>query len=646
MASTVTIDFNAQLTRFTSAIDKATSDLNKFQSNAARISSNVSRTLGTLGVGISGAGLVSFVNSAIDAADKLEDLNKTTGIAVEQLAGLDLAARQSGGDLESVAASINKLSTNIGQNAEKFRELGITATDPLEAFKQLSDIFVSIEDPQKRAAFAAEALGKSWQGAAPLLAEGGENIQKMVDRGIDLSGVTEKNVKQSAAFKDQLAELNTLSNKIGLTVGELVVPALSDYLEIVAKSATGTDYFTGVLERFKLAATNLAPGIAAIVRLFSDDEASPQSAAGKIKRTAEATDKKVDEFINATKDASNKKVSAARASVDRNAEEAKRFIESLTKEVETLGLSGTALREYEAAHLKLTPAQKAVVADALKKIQAFEDEQARLEKLNEAYENHQRVIDDFNTRELEAQEEQSANDAEREESLKRDAQLIRETLDPTIKLYNEIAKVQALQSEGLIDQEEADAAIKKLEDDFANAKKKAEETTNVAKELGITFSSAFEDAIVGGKGFREILSGIEQDIIRIITRKLVTEPAANAIGDLLGDFNFGSFFGGLFNAKGNAFNSSGVMAFANGGVVNSATPFSFGGGRLGVMGEAGPEAILPLKRGANGQLGVQMTGGAPIIMNITTPDANSFRKSQPQIMADMQRSLNRGRRVV
>ena len=62
------------------------------------------------------------------------------------------------------------------------------------------------------------------------------------------------------------------------------------------------------------------------------------------------------------------------------------------------------------------------------------------------------------------------------------------------------------------------------------------------------------------------------------------------------------------SANGNAFGPSGMMAFATGGVVSGATAFRYAGG-LGVMGEAGPEAILPLTRTSSGDLGVKAQGG-------------------------------------
>jgi phage-related minor tail protein len=66
------------------------------------------------------------------------------------------------------------------------------------------------------------------------------------------------------------------------------------------------------------------------------------------------------------------------------------------------------------------------------------------------------------------------------------------------------------------------------------------------------------------------------------------------------------------------------------------------------MGEAGPEAVMPLTRGPDGKLGIRSQGGgsAPItvVMNISTPDAQSFRKSQSQVAAEMNRALSRGQR--
>jgi len=165
------------------------------------------KVLGALGGALSVGMFTSLIRGTIDAADHLNDLNKSTDISIERLSGLRLLARQTGGDLDGMAASINKLSQNIGKDSAKFAKLGITAKDPLEALKQLADVYVAIEDPQLRAAVAAEALGKSWAGAAPALSEGGKRIGEIIEKGARLSGVTTQMAQQADELNDKWAEL-------------------------------------------------------------------------------------------------------------------------------------------------------------------------------------------------------------------------------------------------------------------------------------------------------------------------------------------------------------------------------------------------------------------------------------------------------
>jgi phage-related minor tail protein len=67
-----------------------------------------------------------------------------------------------------------------------------------------------------------------------------------------------------------------------------------------------------------------------------------------------------------------------------------------------------------------------------------------------------------------------------------------------------------------------------------------------------------------------------------------------------------------------------------------------------LAGEAGPEAILPLARGADGRLGVRSQGsagaGMTVTFNISTPDAESFRRSEGQIASMLARATRRGER--
>jgi hypothetical protein len=182
IAGSLEIQLLANMARLQSDMNDAKRIVGGAMQQIERDVANAKNVLKGLAAGYGADYFVGVIKGAIDAADNLNDLSKSTGLAIEQLSGLKLAAKQTGSDLEGTAAAMNKLSVNIGKDAEKFAALGVTAKDPLEAFKQLSDVFKNIEDPQLRAAVGAQALGKSWATAAPLLMEGSENIQAMIDK--------------------------------------------------------------------------------------------------------------------------------------------------------------------------------------------------------------------------------------------------------------------------------------------------------------------------------------------------------------------------------------------------------------------------------------------------------------------------------
>ena len=143
------------------------------------------------------------------------------------------------------------------------------------------------------------------------------------------------------------------------------------------------------------------------------------------------------------------------------------------------------------------------------------------------------------------------------------------------------------------------------------------------KTLGNLGDEFIDLAVDGEASFGDLAKSIIKNLLKIAWQALVVKPILDSLGNLGGGGSGGGFFGtilkgitSLFSAKGNAFGQSGVDAFANGGafsnsVVSGATPFLFGkgGADLGIMGEAGPEAVMPLQRGADGSLGVQMYGG-------------------------------------
>ena len=169
--------------------------------------------------------------------------------------------------------------------------------------------------------------------------------------------------------------------------------------------------------------------------------------------------------------------------------------------------------------------------------------------------------------------------------------------------------------------------------------------------FGRALTSALKGATSGGKGLEDVLRSVGSRLTDIALSAGL-KPLEGLLGDAAGSL-IGSLTSGLGSALGTgltAYAAGGVpgrvMPFADGGVVASPAYFPLAGG-AGLMGEAGAEAILPLKRGADGALGVAAEGtgtGTVIHFQVTARDAASFARSEGQITAMLARSVGRGRR--
>ena len=155
---------------------------------------------------------------------------------------------------------------------------------------------------------------------------------------------------------------------------------------------------------------------------------------------------------------------------------------------------------------------------------------------------------------------------------------------------------------------------------------------------------AFDGLVFDGMKLNDALKSVANTIVDTVY-SIAIKPVTGALGGLLAQGVSGLMGAGMPFANGGAFSQGKVMPFAKGGIVGAPTTFPMRGGR-GLMGEAGPEAIMPLARGPDGRLGVQAGGGRAVnvVMNITTPDVQGFQRSQSQVAAQVSRALARGQR--
>ena len=194
----------------------------------------------------------------------------------------------------------------------------------------------------------------------------------------------------------------------------------------------------------------------------------------------------------------------------------------------------------------------------------------------------------------------------------KDAKNSLETYD---RIYNGVSQASeeyGKKTEDSLEKTFGQEAIAKI-DTFKESIKSVGEAFGDVVVKGI---KGMEDALVkfvmtGTISFRNLANSIISDMVRIAIQQTITKPFTN-------------FISGLFeNADGNAFVDGKVQKYAYGGVVNRPTLFPMANG-MGLMGEAGAEAILPLRRGSNGKLGVQASGGGfgNIVVNVDASGSN------------------------
>jgi hypothetical protein len=171
------------------------------------------------------------------------------------------------------------------------------------------------------------------------------------------------------------------------------------------------------------------------------------------------------------------------------------------------------------------------------------------------------------------------------------------------------------------------------------------EVASLSLSIGGGLRKAFDGLAFDGMKLSDALKTVAESMINAAYNTAL-KPIQNGLGEVIASGVTGLVSGILPFEKGGTFSQGRVMPFAKGGVVSSPTNFAMRGG-MGLMGEAGPEAIMPLARGPDGSLGVRAGGGSQpvqVVMNITTPDVAGFQRSQSQIAAQMGRALSRGQR--
>lgn len=560
--------------------------------------------------------------------------------------------------------------------AAKFQQLGVnikTADGQMvtadRALKQIADRFADMPNGAEKAAAAVAIFGKSGADLIPMLNGGSEAMEQFIFK------VSDEFAARSERFNDTITILGFKTQGFSLQLADALLPALQEILDVfsdlfatendwsslfkvieVGIRATAVVIYT-LVKAVDVLVKNITAAAQATQQAFSGDFAgawetitsrvesgikeqrkiladlgrlafgsadAPSGSLGRNRLGLDTSD------LDDRADAANRKAASA-------AEKAAREQERLEERRRTLGQRALSLQQQLRESLEdLNRAYAGVGADEFQQLSQRRDE---------AIVQNNRLVDKLTRDVVELALE--INAAGGQIDIKPFEDLINAISEGNLALANKEYQ-QGLQEIG---QRAFDASLDLLE--FVDAVELQgaamqgardgigsylESIGTLSENISTVASNAFkglEDAIVsltmtGKFSFKDFALSIIQDLTRMVTRMLIIAPLLQFIQSLLpggpgsglsgtGALSTTKLFPGGVFANGGTF-ANGIQPFATGGIVNSPTLFKFangGAGRLGLMGEAGPEAIIPLKRGADGKLGVAGGGGmTSVVVNV------------------------------
>lgn len=241
---------------------------------------------------------------------------------------------------------------------------------------------------------------------------------------------------------------------------------------------------------------------------------------------------------------------------------------------------------------------------------------------------------------------------------------VREDLTPAAERFREEADLIAnAEFMGLLTEDEAAQAMDRLIEKFPELRSEAQALRDSFAEIGQALGDIAMDAVIDQ--FREIGAALQQGtfnaesmatamgnvLLELLNAMptlflsaglnlLATNPAmwpialgfivasgASAIGSGYANSYAAGDGGVTASASGNVFSGGRLVPFASGGIVGGPTIFPMANGGVGLMGEAGPEAVVPLTRTRDGNLGVASDGGGTqVVVNNYTGEQVSTRE--------------------
>ncbi len=633
----------------------------------AQVSSMGSNIAASLAAALSVGAIASWVKEATEVAGTFKDLQDSFGATADGLSRIRAGAQLSGtqladleGPIGKLVKSLNDADTSGSDAGRALSELGLKASEvkamaPDQAFIAIAEAMQEVEDGGGKAALATALFGKEGAKLIPVLND-------VAEVGSRYTRITQAQIDAADEFDKSMKRLNGSFQDFKVAVGNSVIPAINRMIdEFNDARAAGLGFMAtlgqmqGTWNRTETWDEKVSGAKKAIEGLNNElKDLSDWDKQAGVQNDIEsklAKQQKLLAFYQARAKAANDGLAAQLGVGDIGS--GKRDVSGFRLKDDSdkgKGKSSTAKDTFEDPRADAAKAW----GDAMKALgDQMEATQIKAMGLGEAQTTlyklmtspgwadmpeswRQTAVAQFeaaHAAEMAAKADETLREAfgrtltplrEKLADLERETDLyglteaqINSTIAARIEEAAAIARANGAGEEQIaILEQEASlrreiAAVASRKDVLDASAKAADESRQAWQRAGDDISRSMTDAVYqgfqDGKPFAKVFADAIGSTIKTTLFRAVADGLMSPLKSVMAQLGqqAGAALGNLFvpSAHGNAFGSAGLMAFATGGVVSGATAFSFAGG-TGVMGEAGPEAILPLRRTSSGDLGV------------------------------------------
>lgn len=575
------VEMSANVARLSQDMDKVRGTVDSTMAGVQRAASVATTALGMIGVGVSVAGMTNIVKNAIDAMAALDDLAATAGTTVENMSALAAVAKVGGheiGAVEDIVIKLNKALRSSGEEGKKaeaaLAAIGLSAVDlramdTADAVLEVAKALAQYTTDGNKAQLMNELIGKSGAKAIPFM-------QDLAEKGELVARVMTADAAAAEEFQKNLNRIGLAADDAAIKIAGPLTRAVNDAIDNFKRGReAGLGFWQaltgvgvrGIGESIDDARANSKQHIAELRaeldKLNKDRayyaERGDTQMARDVQVDIDKAQSKMRYFQNLYAELIAEQNKASYSNEGRRRSGASIVLPSSIAENNKPVGKGSRERIDDFDSRINQAVASAIDNSAIVKAREYAVVLERLDKLyfesgldTEVYASAVQKVSGMTDKAAASHDRlaalMAATPTERIEETRKDMILLAEAFEA-----------------GRISEEEYTEAVRTrlgtMKDDMGEA-------DDVARQLGLTFSSAAEDAILKWESLGDVVRAVISDIARMAVRKSFTEPMAEAITGQLTSWGASSWF------------KSVLPSFASGGD-------HMGGVRL--VGENGPE---------------------------------------------------------